>query len=272
MENRDFGKESPNIDKELKSFSEKRNSRKKAARIAAVIGVFAVLVIFTVICFVFFFKVRTVEVKGASKYSADLLAIKSGIVAGENLYSYKESDIESSLMLSYPYISRVKLKRYWPDRIVLEVSEDEPAYVADIYGETLIFSSSLRILECSDQSPENYSLCLINLPDIDRALVGNKPVFTENADYISTVLKNIEKSKLSEQITYINLDNKFGIYFLIGNQYKIKCGNTQDFALKLNMTAKILESGHIPDGVKAEINVTNPDESTAIIGEQAIIE
>ena len=272
MENRDVEKESPSVDNNLKSFSEKRNSRKKVAKIASVIGVFAVLIIFTVVCFVFFFKVRTVEVKGASKYSADLLAIKSGIVSGENLYSYKESDIESSLMLSYPYISRVKLKRYWPDRIVLEVSEDEPAYVADIYGETLIFSSSLRILECSEEPPQNYELCLLKLPDIDRALVGNKPVFTENADYITTVLKNIEKSKLSEQISYINLDNKFGIYFLIESQYKIKCGNTQDFALKLNMTEKILESGHIPSGVKAEINVTNPDESTAIIGEQAVIE
>ena len=272
MENRDAHNGGKSIDKDLKTFSEKRNSKKKAARIASVIGIFAVLVIFIVICFVFFFKVKTVEVKGASKYSAELIAIKSGIVVSENLYNYKESDIESTLMLSYPYISRVKLKRHWPDKIILEVSEDTPAYIADIYGETLIFSSSLRILEAPDAEVDDFELCLLKLPDIDRALVGNKPVFTENADYVMTVLKSVEKSELAERITYINLENKFNVYFLIGNQYKIKCGNTQDFSLKLNMTTKILESGHIPNGVKAEIDVSNPDESTAVIGEQAIIE
>ena len=45
MENRDVGKESPSVDNNLKSFSEKRNSRKKVAKIASVIGVFAVLII-----------------------------------------------------------------------------------------------------------------------------------------------------------------------------------------------------------------------------------
>ena len=272
MKNREAQNDGANIDKDLKSFSQKRISKKKAAHIAAIAGIFAVLVIFVITCFVFFFKVKTIEVKGASKYSAELIAIKSGITVGENLYSYKESDIESTLMLSYPYISRVKLKRHWPDKIILEVSEDTPSYVADIYGETLIFSSSLRILESPDAPTEDFELCLIKLPDIDRALVGNRPVFSENADYVAEVLKSVEKSKLADRITYINLENKFSVYFLIGNQYKIKCGNTQDFARKLNMTAKILESGHIPSGVKAEIDVSNPDESTAVIGEQAVIE
>ena len=271
MENRETQNGGKKVDNNLKTFSEKRNSKKKAVQIASIIGIFIVLVVFIVICFVFFFKVKTIEVKGAEKYPENLLVIKSGIVVGENLYSYKESDIENTLMLSYPYISRVKLKRQWPDKIILEVSEDTPAYVAEIYGETLIFSHSLRILEAPKENAKDIELCLLKLPDIDRALVGNKPVFTENADYVSSVLKSVEKSELAEKITYINLENKFSVYFLIGNQYKIKCGNTQDFSLKLNMTAKILESGHIPNGVKAEIDVSNPDESTAIIGEQAII-
>lgn len=271
MENRDTPEKKIPVDSDLKKFSAKNKSKKKTARIVAAVGIVAVLIIFTVVCFAFFFKVKTVEVKGTSKYSEDLLIIKSGIVAGENLYSYRESDIENTLMLSYPYISNVKLRRQWPDKIILDVTEDTASYVAQIYGENLIFSDSMRILENSDAELDAIELCLLELPDIDRALVGNKPVFTDNGDHIETVLKSISKSELSDRISYINLENKYGIYFLIGNQYKIKCGSTEDFDLKLSMTAKILESGHIPSGVKAEINVSNPDESTAVIGEQAEI-
>lgn len=211
------------------------------------------------------------EVQGASKYSEDLIIIKSGITAGENLYKYKESDIEEILTLSYPYISEVKLSRQLPDKIILKITEDSPAYVTTVYGENLILSDSARILENTAQTPESTELCILKLPETDRALIGKKPVFTKAAEYVFDVLDEVKKSNIGKQITYIDLESKFGIYFLIDSRYKIKCGSSEDFAAKLDVTERILKSGYIPDGVKAEINVSNPDECSAIIGNEAVI-
>ena len=134
-------------DAKLENFAKKNEKKKKFKKLILIpVGIITIIVFF-IVCFVFFFKVKTVEVTGASKYSADLLIIKSGITAGENLYAYSENEIEETLMLRYPYISSVNLKRRWPDRIILEIEEEKAFYATEIYGETLILSKSLRILE-----------------------------------------------------------------------------------------------------------------------------
>ena len=253
------------------SFAKLNTAKKKFKKLIFIPAVFAAVIIFIVICFVFFFKVKTVSVEGASKYSEDLLIIKSGIIAGENLYSYSEKDIEEKLMLNYPYISNVKLKRRWPDKITIQVSEDTAAYVTEIYGETLILSESLRILENPDINADSVELCKLILPDIDRALVGNAPVFTIDSGYILTALKAIRESELADRKTKIDLRNKFSISFLMGNMYKVKCGDINDLDLKLTMTEKILESGQISDGTKAELDISNPAECTALLGDNANI-
>ena len=258
-------------DAKLESFAKKNEKKKKFKKLILIPIGLAAIIIFFIVCFVFFFKVKTVEIVGASKYSPDLLIIKSGITAGENLYAYSESGVEETLMLRYPYISNVKLKRRWPDKIILEIEEEKAVYATEIYGETLILSKSLRILENPDTSIDSIELLKLVLPDIDRALVGNKPVFSKNADYIEKTLASIMSSSIADNLSYIDLRNKFSVSFLIGNTYKIKCGDTSDLPLKLTMTEKILASGQIPANTKAEIDVSNPSECSAVLGDSADI-
>lgn len=261
----------PTTDSKLENFAKRNSAKKRFGLLILVPIVLSVIIIFVFVSFAFFFKVKTVEVKGAQKYSADLLIIKSGIIAGENLYSYSESEIEEKLTLNYPYISGVKLKRRWPDKIILEVTEDTPAYATSVYGETLILSQSLRILENPSIGVESTELCELILPDVDRALVGNRPVFSGDGEFIQKVLDATVKSEFANDITVIDLRSKFSIDILIGNMYKIKCGDADELDLKLDMAARILDSGKIPSKTKAVLDVSNPAECTAVLGESAII-
>ncbi len=270
MDNRQDKKELR--DETLENFARLNKSKKKFKHLILIPIVIAAIIIFITVCFAFFFKVKTIEVEGAAKYDPNLIIIKSGITAGENLYSYHEDNIEEILMLNYPYISKVELRRRWPDKIILKVFEESAGYCTEIYGETLILSSSLRILENPDINVDSIELCRLYLPDIDRALVGNKPVFCSDSNYIEKALSIIDASDIAESISAISLENKFAISFLIGNTYKIKCGNSDDLALKLTMTEKILQSSQLPAGVKAEIDVSNPSECSAILGESANLE
>ena len=259
-------------DPELESFVKQSIKRKKLKRLLFIPIALVLALIFFIICFVFFFKVKTVSVEGTQKYSPDLLIIKSGIIAGENLYAFSEDKVEETLMLNYPYISNVELKRRWPDKIILEITEDVAAYTCEVYGETLILSKDLRILENPEVNIKSIELCNLILPDIDRALVGSFPVFSQNADYINKALKSINSSKLRPNITSIDFRNKYGVSFLMGNTYKVKCGSSDELDIKLVMTEKILESDQIPEGVRAELDVSNPAECTAILGDSANIE
>lgn len=258
-------------DEKLENFAKRNKSKKKILKYIYIPAVLIALTAFVIVCFVFFFKVKTIEVEGAKKYNAESIIIKSGIQVGENLYSFRDSEIEEKLMFTYPYIKEVKIKRSWPDKIIICVKEENAKYVTEAYGETLILSESLRVLENPEASFENFDLCYLILPDIERALVGSMPVFTQNTDYIMKVLNAMDKSGLANDISAVDLKNKFAVSFLIGNTYKVGLGDTGELSLKLNMTDKILKSGNIPTGQKAELNVSNPAECTAIIGENAVI-
>lgn len=258
-------------DEKLENFAKRNKSKKKILKYISIPAVIVAVIVFTVVCFVFFFKIRTVEIDGAKKYNAESLKIKSGIEIGKNLYSFKDEDIEKALTLSFPYISDVKITRRWPDKVIVTVTEESAKYVTEVYGETLILSPSLRVLENPSEPAENYNLCYLILPDIERALVGSTPVFTADGDYLLKALKEIDNSPLNDRITAISLKNKFDLCFLMGNTYKVDLGNTDELSIKLDMTDKIIESGHIKDGQKAELDVSNPVECTAIIGENAVI-
>ncbi len=259
-------------DKKLENFAKRKQNKKKILKYISIPAVIIAIIVFAVVCFVFFFKIKSIEINGANIYNSETLKLKCGIEIGENLYSFDEDDVKERLTLNFPYIKDVKIERQWPDTIVVNIIEEKQKYVTEAYGETLILSESLRVLENPDVRAKDYDLCYLILPDIERALVGNKPVFIQNADYIQKVLKSIEESSFAKNITAISFKNKFSISFLMGNTYKVTLGDTSDLSIKLNMTDKIIESGKIPTGQKAALNVSNPVECTAIIGESAVIE
>ena len=66
-------------DEKLESFAKRNESKKKLLKYLSIPAVIIAIIVFAVVCFVFFFKVRTIEVKGASKYNAQTLVIASKI-------------------------------------------------------------------------------------------------------------------------------------------------------------------------------------------------
>ena len=75
-----------------------------------------------------FFKVRTVTVSGAEKYSAWEVKEASGVTDGDALLGLSESKISARIRTSLPYVDRVRVGIKLPDTVKIEITELDVVY------------------------------------------------------------------------------------------------------------------------------------------------
>lgn len=78
-----------------------------------------------------FFKVKTVTVAGANKYTAWDIREASGIQEGENLLTLSEARLSSNIRSKLPYVDEVRVGIKLPDTVKIEIKELDVVYAIE---------------------------------------------------------------------------------------------------------------------------------------------
>ena len=107
---------------------------------AAVVAVFLGLSVF--------FRVDTITVAGADKYTPWMIRQASGVETGDALLSISEARVASRIISGLPYIGEVKVSRKLPGTVEIQVIELQVTYsIEDENGGWWLISSGGRALE-----------------------------------------------------------------------------------------------------------------------------
>lgn len=227
-----------------------RNSRRRILRMVSyVLTALFFCTVFGVICVTVFFKVASVEITGTVVYGYENTEIlkSTGIEYEQSLYAVNSKTIKQSIINKFPYVKDVKVKRYLPDTIVIELIEDIPYYYLVIGGEYFVLSQDLRVLEMTENVDRiqrisvSYKLIKLELPSVIYAVVGENIIFKRetNFSYTKKMLDLISASDVVYNITRMNFVNKYNIYFIYGN-YKVMLGNNENITAKLMLAKEII--------------------------------
>ncbi|MDR2665531.1 MAG: FtsQ-type POTRA domain-containing protein [Oscillospiraceae bacterium] len=93
-----------------------------------------------------FFRVTTIAVSGAVKFSPEEIISKSGLKAGDNLM-FVNSAAARRKLAGEPYISDAKIVRTLPDAIEIIIEESVPAATVNGSGEQWLIDADATILE-----------------------------------------------------------------------------------------------------------------------------
>ena len=97
-----------------------------------------------------FFKVNTISVEGAEKYSVEEITNALDISKGDNLYLWNKMKVQEHLLEKLPYLDSVRIRRHLPDALVLTVTECHAAAAVKAEdGSYYYISSTGKILEQS---------------------------------------------------------------------------------------------------------------------------
>ncbi|MBQ4642478.1 MAG: FtsQ-type POTRA domain-containing protein [Oscillospiraceae bacterium] len=95
-----------------------------------------------------FFKVRTVTVSGAEKYSAWEVKEASGISDGDALLSLSEAKISARIRTSLPYVDRVRVGIKLPDTVKIEITELDAVYaISDNVGKWWLLNVDGKVVD-----------------------------------------------------------------------------------------------------------------------------
>ena len=93
-----------------------------------------------------FFPVRSVVITGNEHLTDDELKDMAGIGKDENLFRMSSSKISSKLAAS-PWIRSVAVRKEFPDRLLIQISEAEPFALLDMKGKLFIVDDRGSMLE-----------------------------------------------------------------------------------------------------------------------------
>ena len=226
--------------------------------LAAVIGT---------VCYRVFFVVQDVDVSGSENYAEADIVDAAGISLGDTLYSFRASDAEGEITFLCPYIKSADVRRHAPTSVSITLEDDVPAYVTNIWGDTVLLSAGLRVLELNPDAVPDGLITLI-LPPVDKSVAGRVLVFTGSRAerYIRNVLADAMTSKLAEDgmIEVIDLTDEYEITMEACGLYSLTCGGESDMGLKLKMAYAAITSGQLEEDVHASINLKEVGEATVI--------
>jgi hypothetical protein len=94
-----------------------------------------------------FFRVRTVEVSGASRYTQSELIAASGIQDGDNLFLINKFSVVPSMFKRLPYLDTIMIRRRLPDTMVITVTECTPAAVLETESGGWLMDKRTKLLE-----------------------------------------------------------------------------------------------------------------------------
>lgn len=226
-----------------------------------------VLLLTIYILHAYVFVVVSVETVGNVRYTSDEIISVCGISVGDKLYDLPvdEDELSERLMKALPYVKSVELNRVIPDRIVIEVTEDSAEFVAEIYGEYVLLSEEMRVLEISDDEPTGDYIKLV-LPDVKNAVEGEYIEFKDDMfDVAKTAAAAVCSDVMKEGTSVLDISDRFGIWVAYENRYKLMLGDVNDIELKLAIAFEIMKDEAFSGGNKGTIYLENTESPSTII-------
>lgn len=228
----------------------------------AVMSVLTAVTLVTYICS--FLPVKKISVYGMTYYEQSDVIGRSGIKHGDKLYSINKKEAEELILENCPYVNEVKVKRAFPNKVIIVVDERIPKWYVELSGNRYILDDTLMVIE-ETMAIDGFGakdVPQLVLPNVRSLMLGKQPEFGKDEQELKRSLELIYEmgnSSLKYRMTLVDIESRFDINIEIDGKYKVYMGDESNIAEKLLVVGEILNSDALKDCVGAEIDASVPE-------------
>lgn len=208
-----------------------------------------------------FFKVETVTVSGAGKYTAWQIMEASGIREGDNLLSISDARASGKIMAALPYVETARIGIKLPDTVNIEITEFDVVYsIKSQDNDWWLISADGEIVEKTDSATAgDYTKVLgvqLALPEQNTKAVAyeqtttatnpegvTNPVTVKASEQLSaalSILQYLEANGVIGQVVSVDVTDISNIELWYGQQYQVKLGDTSQLNYKISAMAQAI--------------------------------
>lgn len=188
-----------------------------------------------------FFRVENIVVAGNVRYTTQQVIDASKIVQGDNLFGMNKFDTARQIRRELPYVEGVNIRRGWPDKLIITVTECRAAACLTGEGGQWLISKSGKVLELVEQVNADV-ICVDGLhavqPEAGLPLVVREGQ-QARGDGLLDLLRGLDKLGMLEKVTWIDMTSAANIRMDYDQQrFTVKLPVSGDFEYLLGAMEK----------------------------------
>lgn len=222
-----------------------------------VLGVVLVLLLMLVL-----FRIRTFEITGNVRYTAQEITTASGLAEGDILMGVNKTSTAGKLLVALPYVEEVVISKMLPGTIRIEIKECTAEYAAvSEFQTTWLLNGEGKLLE---EVEDASGFPLITGTELQLPTGGDPAVFTDpvRGEVAMKILEATETTELAAQITAVNVSDTDAVSVSYQERLSVNLGDGSDAEYKLRYFKAIL--GELPADARGIVDLSFSQ------GEQAI--
>lgn len=190
-----------------------------------------------------YFRVKELEIQGLSHYSREDVELKTGSITGCNIFEVDKKKIEDMLAAEMIWIRQANLRKVFPDKIVLELSERKPYLRAGYRGDIFLLDPEGVVLEkISSEDRELYTDLLLVRDALEYSMEPGEKIAKKNLLSCAGIYLAMDQDIRSDiKEAGIEDDAEGSIFFMTAGRKKIIFGNSNDIVKKLQILKELLK-------------------------------
>ena len=242
-----------------------RNRRGRFAFLYKLLSVLAICVVI-VVALTLFFRVDTITITGANRYSESEIIEATGLQTGDNLLLLNKYAIAEKLCADLPYIYEVRINRVLPDKLTIEVAETEATMAVVQDGIAWLVSPRGnppgKIVEQRVATSVGelgiIDGCTLLAPAVATPIALSTERATQQESLLA-LMKALDEKGMIDQVQAIHLSDVSVLSMDYAGRFRVELPYGADYDYKMKNLQWILDSGKIESNEVGTIRMTGND-------------
>ena len=224
------------------------NRRQRFFRVAGRVLFIGILLAAAVLALTVFFRVHTITVEGAARYTAEEIVAGMDVKQGDNLYLWNKVKVTDELLQQFPYLETVQIRRHLPDTLVVTVEECTAAVAVPSDGGYYYLSEQGKVLE---QNAADGGLPVVTGVTLSGLTPGQMVEPGEDAyvDAMLEVLQTMDAGGMLDGLRFINLQDLTDIRIGYDGQFDIRIGTMDGLVYRLRFAKTVIDERLSPSDI-----------------------
>ena len=189
-----------------------------------------------------FFRVQTIEVKGAVDYTPEQIIDASGIDEGDNLFFVNRISAGSRIITNLPLVERAWVDRELPNKIIINVEESSSMAYVDWQGQNWILTGNCKLLGSAPEDQLGGLIRVLNVtPENPEAGAFMSVTAADQLKltYLQSILSSIEDLRIVQNVSDLDMSNAANPSFRYMDRFTVRMGsnNNTDYKLRMLLSA-----------------------------------
>lgn len=224
------------------------NRRQRFFRVVGRVLFIGILLAAAIVALTVFFRVHTITVEGAARYTAEEIVAGMDVKQGDNLYLWNKVKVTDELLQQFPYLETVQIRRHLPDTLVVTVEECTAVVAVPSDGGYYYLSEQGKVLE---QNAADGGLPVVTGVTLSGLTPGQMVEPGEDAyvDAMLEVLQTMDAGGMLDGLRFINLQDLTDIRIGYDGQFDIRIGTMDRLAYRLRFAKTVIDERLSPSDI-----------------------